>query len=550
MRKRKDWKKLLLQQAKTDNAIILSNIDDNVKRESRVSFKCYCGKEYNKNVRGIIEKSGLYCKECTYNKKINKMKQKCKRLTTKIFIERAIEIHGDKYIYDKVKYIGANVKVIITCKIHGDFPQTPSSHVNNTTGCNDCGIITRGNKRRKSIEQFIIDAVEIHGNKYNYGKVEYINCDTYVTITCKIHGDFPQTPYCHLKGHGCNKCSCIRAGDLTRKTTEQFIIDAVEIHGDTYKYDKVEYINSRTDVIITCKIHGDFLQRPDGHYKSGCNKCSGRYQYTLQDWLIKSKEKHGNKYIYDKVEYINSQLTVIITCKIHGDFPQMATCHLQGSGCGKCSGNIRKTTEQFIKDAIEIHGDKNNYDKVEYVNSGIPVIITCKIHGDFPQRPNSHLRGSGCGRCSNNGYSPSSIVWLEYMMIKDNTFIQHAENEGEHKIEVNGKNTKVDGCASEFNRVYEFHGDYWHGNPKKFNREDMNKTCKKTFGELYDNTIKRTKDIRALGYEVVEMWESDCDIEMCKNYIQYHKLRKELIEHSDIDVEVEDIDEELSPEEQ
>ncbi len=387
--------------------------------------------------------------------------------------------------------------------------------------------------RRKTKEEFINEAIEKHGDKYIYDKVKYINSSINVIITCRIHGDFPQNPNSHLRGHGCKECNIIRVADKTRKTIEQFIKDAIEIHGYKYIYDKVEYINSKTEVIITCRIHGDFPQRPNSHLNgNGCSKCSGHYQCKTSEWIIKAIEKHGDKYIYDNVEYINSKMEVIITCIIHGDFEQQPNAHLQGQGCRKCAGNnYLKTTEEFIEDAIKIHGDKYNYDKVEYIGNKKEVIITCKIHDIcFKQTPNNHLREvEGCSKCSPSGYSLAQIIWLEYMMIKDNTYIYHAENEGEYKIKVNGKDTKVDGYSQELNKVYEYHGDYYHGNPKKFDREKIFHN-NITFGELYDKTMKRTKDIRALGYEVVEMWESDFDIIKCKIYIQYEKLRKELIE--------------------
>ena len=105
---------------------------------------------------------------------------------------------------------------------------------------------------------FIQKAHKIHGDKYDYCKVEYVNNNTKVCIICPIHGEFWQTPNHHLSGQGCPKCS----GNV-KKTTEQFIAKAKEIYGDRYNYSKVKYINAKTKVCIICPTHGEFYIRPD-----------------------------------------------------------------------------------------------------------------------------------------------------------------------------------------------------------------------------------------------------------------------------------------------
>jgi len=124
-----------------------------------------------------------------------------KTLTTQEFIEKAKEIHGDKYDYSKVDYINTKTKVIIICKIHGEFIQKPNNHISNKYGCSKCGrtkLLTK--------EEFIEKAKEVHGDKYDYSKVDYINTKTKVIIICKIHGEFKQIPHSHLINHGCSKC--------------------------------------------------------------------------------------------------------------------------------------------------------------------------------------------------------------------------------------------------------------------------------------------------------------------------------------------------------
>ena len=117
---------------------------------------------------------------------------------TIIFIEKANKIHNGKYNYDKVKYINAKEKIIINCLKHGDFLQTPNNHLNGK----NCALCSseKPSSRKKTTEQFIIEAIKIHGNEYNYNKVNYIDNSTKIEIICKIHESFFQRPSDHLNG--------------------------------------------------------------------------------------------------------------------------------------------------------------------------------------------------------------------------------------------------------------------------------------------------------------------------------------------------------------
>ena len=100
----------------------------------------------------------------------------------------------------------------------------------------------------------------VHGNRYDYVHVNYINSTTKVQIVCEIHGLFLQTPHAHLKGHGCRKCGIDTVYKKWSKSTKQFIKESIVIHGDKYDYSASNYINSTTKVQIVCKIHGSFWQ--------------------------------------------------------------------------------------------------------------------------------------------------------------------------------------------------------------------------------------------------------------------------------------------------
>ena len=201
-----------------------------------------------------------------------------KRSTTGAFIEKAKAVHGDKYDYSKVAYIGAKYNVTIICSIHGEFDQRATDHLAGH-GCNCCGIANYAS----DTEQFIEKANALHGNKYDYSKVEYINNSTKVIIICAEHGDFEQIPNDHLDGHGCKSCMSKRLTDLKSSNAVEFIKKAETVHADKYDYSKVEYSGNKQKVIIICPDHGEFEQRPNNHIMSaGCPKCFNRVSKAEQ----------------------------------------------------------------------------------------------------------------------------------------------------------------------------------------------------------------------------------------------------------------------------
>lgn len=195
-----------------------------------------------------------------------------KKITTEIFIQRAKEKHGNKYDYSKVKYLSNDTKVEIICPIHGSFWQTPNNHYKG--GCSKCGVETSSKAKYKTNDQFIKELKEIFKNKYDYSKVNYINSKTPVIIICPEHGEVLGYPGNLLNGRGCPKCGQKLKGQYKKLNTKQFIEKANIIHNNFYNYNKTEYILSSKKVIITCPIHGDFIQTPNHHLNGeGCPVC-------------------------------------------------------------------------------------------------------------------------------------------------------------------------------------------------------------------------------------------------------------------------------------
>jgi hypothetical protein len=206
-----------------------------------------------------------------------------------------------------------------------------------------------------------------------------------------------------------------KRGDSQRFTKEIFIEKAMKIHGDKYDYSKVEYKNYHTKVEIICRKHGAFIQAPALHLSgaAGCPMCAHektgtRFSDTIDSFIKKSKEKFGDKFDYSNVVYKNSNNPVELICHKHGAISIKPNYHLQSPYgcpiCGKENSNYkrRKTTEEFIAKANEVHGFKYDYSKTVYVNPKRKVEIICPIHGSFLQDPSAHLMGNGCWKCSYN----------------------------------------------------------------------------------------------------------------------------------------------------
>ena len=196
----------------------------------------------------------------------------CKKLTTEEFILKAKKVHGDKYDYSLVDYDGAEKHVSIICPEHGKFRQTPHKHANGGRGCPSCGNLKRSKSQSLGKETFLKRAKEIHGDKYEYSDIKYINAHKKVEIICLInnHGAFMQTPSDHLyQKSGCPKC-----GGRLINNTQEFIEASILIHSEKYDYSKSVFQDAKSKVIIGCPFHGEFEQAAYNHsHGIGCPKC-------------------------------------------------------------------------------------------------------------------------------------------------------------------------------------------------------------------------------------------------------------------------------------
>lgn len=235
--------------------------------------------------------------------------------------------------------------------------------------------------------------------------------------------------------------------------TAKFIERAKEKHGDKYDYSKVIYKNFQTKVLIICPEHGEFEQAPAQHihYGNGCSKCfrqgfAAKVNLGKDRFIERSKKKHGNKYDYSKVNYIDHATKVTIICPIHKEFQQTPASHIRGWGCDKCGGSAKLDTEEFVAKAKLRHGtDRYDYSKSVYIGANNKLIITCKTHGDFEQLARNHLYGKGCPVCSASQAEVAVEEYLKQMGYKYETQVEYLDCKDQKVLPFDFRITLEDG---------------------------------------------------------------------------------------------------------
>lgn len=188
-----------------------------------------------------------------------------------------------------------------------------------------------------------------------------------------------------------------------KTTTAEWAKRAVEVHGERYDYSSAVYLGSAKPISITCLVHGIFTQRASKHIDGqGCKFCNIDFQRKgIEKFIEDAEKKHGKFYDYSKVKFNNIHDLVSIICPLHGEFKQKAIKHQSGQGCKNCNIGIVWNLDAFIKQAIEVHGEKYNYDNSKYLNTITKLEIFCNnCKKSFTQSPGSHLYGSGCPYCA------------------------------------------------------------------------------------------------------------------------------------------------------
>jgi len=258
------------------------------------------------------------------------------------------------YDYSEVYYIKNSVKVKITDKRYNSKHLiSPSKLLARNTKCNVRNAINPLNYTIKQLK-------EIHDDEYDYSLVNSYSTRDYISVICRKHGEFSTKLNNHKSGGKCPKC----VGGV-KKDLKFYLSRFQEIHGDKYDYSKAIYKNSKTPIIIICKVHGEFEQTVSSHLKSNCPKCSGNSKLSQKEIIDDFRIIHGDRYDYSLVEYISSKIKVKIICSKHGVFSQSPSDHKKGKNCPKCVGGVKIKWSDYQKKLNQIHNNKYDYSLIQ-----------------------------------------------------------------------------------------------------------------------------------------------------------------------------------------
>lgn len=309
-------------------------------------------------------------------------------------------------------------------------------------------------------EEFIARAQAVHGNRYDYSRVVYVNNKTPVEVICPDHGPFFPKP----NNHVANRSGCPRCTHCPPTSLDTFLARARAVHGERYDYSRVVYTTVQTHVEIICPEHGPFWQIPLSHTQGrGCQQCGAKQCVRRKDtaWFIeRAQSVHGERYNYGQVNYRRAQEKVTIGCPRHGLFEQVASYHLAGNGCPACAGVKPLTQEEFVRRAQAVHGDRYDYSHVNYSGMHSKVTVICRDHGPFQSLAKDHYaKGCGCPACARE----SSVSDLE-QEIAD--WLTGLGLQVVHNDLRTLRGFEVDLLVPERRLGIEVNGAYWHSEAK------------------------------------------------------------------------------------
>lgn len=248
---------------------------------------------------------------------------------------------------------------------------------------------------------------------------------------------------------------------------------------------RIKYHNSQTPVELGCTIHGVWYKQKPNNFslgKAGCVHCrrgkkhlASKIRITNDQYIAECRSIHGDTYDYSKTDYVSAHKPVIIGCRIHGEFEQIARLHKKGAGCRQCGFERTKqvqlgTLEEFLTAAKEIHGDRYDYSKFEYKGNLIPSTIICKIHGEWAQAPKDHKNGSGCHKCGFFGPSQPELEIGEFIRGLGVEYL-----EGDREVI---KPQELDIYIPDRRLAIEYNGLYYHSEKFVDSRYHLDKTEK------------------------------------------------------------------------
>ena len=217
---------------------------------------------------------GSGCKLCSSDK-VNSYK----RTSIIDFVRKSKSFYDFEYNYDDVQFNNLHDKVILSCPIHGKWEVIAANHIIGKSGCPSCHILNRTKKLKDSNlisqDDFIYRCEKAHNFIYDYSKTKYTHSMDYLSIICKIHGEFRQQARYHMIGKGCPKCANKEKSKNSTRTVKSLLQSFKNIHSDKYLYELNQKVRGIDYINIKCQTHGDFRQMVRVHLDGkGCPKCA------------------------------------------------------------------------------------------------------------------------------------------------------------------------------------------------------------------------------------------------------------------------------------
>jgi len=294
---------------------------------------------------------------------------------------------------------------------------------------------------------------------------------------------------------------------MRKITTEDFIKRIKYIHKDDYDYSLVKYFNQKQKIKLKCNYCNIVSERypSDILYKKSKCSCLSNKQLTSKQFFSKLENR---KYTYNIESYINMTSHIEVICPIHGKFKIIAGNHLyKKSGCVKCSGLKKLTTEKYIQQCKDIHLNKYDYTNVSYINDKTKVEIICKEHGVFFQRAGDHKQGQGCLKCKESKGEKRIRNVLESNNIK---FIQEKTfNDCKDKTLL-----RFDFYLIDYNICIEYDGIQHFEEVKHFGGYEA--LCETQRRDVIKNEYCKTNNIQLIR---INYKENKCTMEKIMNYI-------------------------------
>lgn len=398
---------------------------------------------------------------------------------------------------------------------------------------------------KKTQEEVIKEFKEVHGDKYDYSLVKYIDARTRVDIICRIHGSFPQYPYEHKKGSNCRKCSRITGAKKKTLKREKVLEEFTKVHGQTYDYSKFKYEKSDVPSIIICKIHGEFPQSYSDHRSGkGCSDCSvkkvaEKNTLSQEEFLSRCSIHNFTNLDFSNTVYKGMNKYVEVICKKHGSYPVKAKHLANGVNCKDCSyekatKEKHLTQQQFLDRAYNIFGNLYSYENTIYTKMSEEIKVFCNKHKyTFNVIPGNHLyKQQRCPKCSKNLSKPEEGL---------RKFVKKLDKEIKFNDRRAIKPLELDVLLPKRKIAFELNGIYWHKEDfvgKNYHR-DKTIACKEKgirlihiFEDEWNNKsdIVKSRISNLLNFTSNKIYGRQCEIKKvsskeCKKFLNYNHIQ-------------------------